>query len=303
MPPSSANIIDLQRVRELFASPARITASDFLRREVAHRMAERLDLIKYTPDSLLDAGCGTGDDLLLLHWRYPQARLSGVDLSAAMLAAARAKLSAAQPAWRRLLERLSAAKPVAQFDCADFAALPQADDSLGLLWSNLALHWHPQPAKVLAEWRRVLQTDGLLMFSCFGPDTFRELRTAFSGIDDLPHTLAFADMHDLGDLLVQAGFATPVMDMERITVTYSSPEKLLADVRAFGGNPLANRRRGLLGRDAYQRLLEALDAQRNADGKIPLSFEILYGHAVKPATSITADGSAIVRFAPRKPGG
>lgn len=302
MPPPSANIIDLQRVRELFTSPARITASAFLRREVAHRMADRLDLIKYTPDSLLDAGCGSGDDLLLLHQRYPHASLSGVDLSQAMLDAAHAKLSAAQPAWRRLLARLSASNPAAQFDCADFAALPQADGSIGLLWSNLALHWHPQPAKVLAEWQRVLQTDGLLMFSCFGPDTFRELRAAFSGIDDLPHTLTFADMHDLGDLLVQAGFATPVMDMERITVTYRSPEKLLADMRAFGGNPLANRRRSLLGRHAHRHLLEALDAQRNADGQIPLSFEILYGHAFKPAASITADGAAIIRFAPRNTG-
>ncbi|MEA5097771.1 MAG: methyltransferase domain-containing protein [Burkholderiaceae bacterium] len=300
MPLSSADPTDLQRVRGLFASPARIAASAFLRREIARRMAERLDLIKYTPDSLLDAGCGTGDDLLLLHRHYPQARLAGVDLSEAMLAAAEANLTAAQSAWQKLLARVFASKPAAQLDCADFAALPQTDNSVGLLWSNLALHWHSQPAVVFAEWRRVLQTDGLLMFSCFGPDTFIELRRAFSTIDNYPHTLAFVDMHDLGDALVQAGFATPVMDMERITVTYDTPEKLLADARSFGGNPLTGRRRSLLGRQAHRRLLQALDAQRNADGKIPLSFEILYGHAFKPAPQTTGNGETIVRFAPRQ---
>jgi malonyl-CoA O-methyltransferase len=113
---------------------------------------------------------------------------------------------------------------------------------------------------VFAEWRRVLRVDGLLMFSTFGPDTFRELRAAFAALDATPHTLPFVDMHDFGDQLVEVGFTTPVMDMETITVTYDTPQALLADVRAFGGNPLATRRRGLVGRAAWQRMLAALEA-------------------------------------------
>jgi malonyl-CoA O-methyltransferase len=100
---------------------------------------------------------------------------------------------------------------------------------------------------------------------------------------------------------VEAGFTTPVMDMEKITVTYDTAEALLADVRAFGGNPLATRRRGLVGRAAWQRMLDALEGQRRSDGKLGLSFEVIYGHAFLPAPRTTATGEAIVRFQPRKP--
>jgi malonyl-CoA O-methyltransferase len=161
------------------------------------------------------------------------------------------------------------------------------------------LHWHPQPDRVFAEWRRVLRVDGLLMFSNFGPDTFRELRNAFAALDETPHTLPFVDMHDFGDQLVEAGFTTPVMDMEQITVTYDTAEALLRDVRAFGGNPLATRRRGLVGRAAWQRMLAALESQRRPDGKLGLTFEVIYGHAFRPAPKVTAAGEAIVRFQPR----
>ncbi|MBS1186924.1 MAG: methyltransferase protein [Burkholderiaceae bacterium] len=301
MPSPADDAIDMQRVRTLFASPARIAASAFLRREIARRMHERLDLIRFAPDSLLDAGCGTGDDLLLLAKRYPQAKMAGVDISPAMVNTARAALTAAQPFWQRLLAALFAARAAARLDCADFARLPQADGSVGLLWSNLALHWHPQPQAVLAEWRRVLQTDGLLMFSCFGPDTLLELRRAFATVDDYPHVLPLADMHDLGDLLLQSGFTTPVMDMEKLTLSYDSPHKLLADVRALGGNPLAARRRGLLGRHAHARLLQALDDQRDASGRVALTIEVLYGHAFKPAPQTASNGETVLRFMPRRP--
>jgi malonyl-CoA O-methyltransferase len=120
-------------------------------------------------------------------------------------------------------------------------------------------------------------------------------------MDETPHTLPFVDMHDFGDQLVEAGFTTPVMDMEKITVTYDTAAALLADVRAFGGNPLATRRRGLIGRAAWQRMLDALEAGRRSDGKLGLSFEVIYGHAFRPAPKTTAGGEAIVRFQPRKP--
>jgi len=286
--------IDPVRVQQLFADPARVAPSDFLRREIAGRMFERLALVKNSPQQVLDAGCGTGTDLAQLQKTYPAAQVLGVDAVPAMLLAA-----GGSQAPRSFLSRLLPAKSGIDLLCADFGELPLGPNSIDLVWSNLALHWHPQPDRVFAEWRRVLRVDGLLMFSNFGPDTFRELRNAFAAMDETPHTLPFVDMHDFGDQLVEAGFTTPVMDMEQITVTYDTPQALLADVRAFGGNPLATRRRGLVGRAAWQRMLDALEAQRGPDGKLGLTFEVIYGHAFRPAPKVTASGEAIVRFQPR----
>ena len=293
--------IDLAQVRRLFARTARVDGSDFLRREIAARMHERLMLVKIAPRRVLDAGCGAGADLALLQRDYPAAQIIGVDAAQAMLAAARAPAGALAPV-NRLLARLLPAKAGVDLLCADFGNLPLGPNSVDLVWSNLALHWHPQPDRVFAEWRRVLRVEGLLMFSNFGPDTLRELRSAFAVLDESPHALPFVDMHDFGDQLVEAGFSTPVMDMEMITVTYDTPDALLADVRALGGNPLATRRRALVGRAGWAKVRAALEAQRRADGKIPLSFEVIYGHAFRPAPRLTAEGEAIVRFMPRKGG-
>jgi malonyl-CoA O-methyltransferase len=287
--------IDPARIKQLFADPARVAPSDFLRREIAGRMFERLSLVKNSPQQVLDAGCGMGTDLAQLQKTYPAAQVLGVDAVPAMLAAA----GGGKQAPRSFLSRLLPAKSGIDLLCADFGQLPLGPNSIDLVWSNLALHWHPQPDRVFAEWRRVLRVDGLLMFSNFGPDTFRELRNAFAAMDETPHTLPFVDMHDFGDQLVEAGFTTPVMDMETITVTYDTAQALLADVRAFGGNPLATRRRGLVGRAAWQRMLDALEAQRGPGGKLGLTFEVIYGHAFRPAPKVTAAGEAIVRFQPR----
>lgn len=288
--------IDALRVRRLFADPARVAPSDFLRREIASRMFDRLALVKTAPQRVLDAGCGVGTDIAQLQKTYPAAQVLGIDAVPAVLAQA-----AGTQAPRSFLSRLLPAKAGIDLVAGDFGELPLGPNSLDLVWSNLALHWHPQPDRVFAEWRRVLRVDGLLMFSNFGPDTFMELRAAFAAMDETPHTLPFVDMHDFGDQLVEAGFTTPVMDMEKITVTYDKAEALLADVRAFGGNPLVTRRRGLVGRAAWQRMLDALEAGRRSDGKLGLSFEVIYGHAFRPAPKTTAAGEAIVRFQPRKP--
>ena len=291
--------IDLARVRRLFARPERIAPSDFLRREIAARMHERLQLVKIAPRRVLDAGCGPGADLGMLQKDYPAAQIVGIDAAPAMLEAAQTPASALK-SLNGLLSRLLPAKAGVDLLCADFGNLPFAPNSVDLVWSNLALHWHPQPDRVFAEWRRVLRVEGLLMFSNFGPDTFRELRTAFAALDGTPHALPFVDMHDFGDQLVEAGFSTPVMDMEVITVTYDTAEALLADVRALGGNPLATRARGLVGRAGWANMLAALEAGRRADGKLGLTFEVIYGHAFRPAPRTTAAGEAIIRFEPRK---
>ncbi len=291
--------IDLGQVRRLFARAQRVAGADFLRREIAARMHERLALVKVAPARVLDAGCGAGADLPLLQKSYPAAQVLGLDAAPAMLAAA-ALPTGPRSALNQLIGRLLPAKSGIDLVCADFGDLPFPPNSVDLVWSNLALPWHPQPDRVFTEWRRVLRQDGLLMFSSFGPDTLRELRTAFGALDESPHALPFVDMHDFGDQLVEAGFSTPVMDMELVTVTYDTARSLLADVRALGGNPLATRRRGLVGRAAWQRILCALEQGRRADGKLALSFEVIYGHAFRPAPRVTAAGEAIIRFAPRR---
>ena len=301
LPDSSLSApIDLNRVRTLFDDPARLAESNFLRREVATRMHERLALVRITPEHVLDAGCGEGEDLTTLQKRFPKAAMLGLDASPAMLAEAQAAQTAALSSMNRLLQQWLPAgmgrESGANLLCGNFSQLPFGINAVDLVWSNLALHWHPQPDRVFAEWRRILRQDGLLMFSCFGPDTFKELRAAFAQADSEPHALPFVDMHDFGDMLVNAGFSTPVMDMETLTVTYGSVEKLMADVRACGGNPLDTRRRSLLGKQAWQRVVDALEQSRDADGKIPLTFEIIYGHAFRPAPRTTASGESIVRF-------
>jgi len=298
--------IDLQRVRELFAAPERVADSDFLRREIAGRMHERLALVKINPQHVLDAGCGEGEDLSTLQGSFPEAQVLGLDGALPMLQAARGKHVAAQSSLNRLLGKWLPSKMGGGANagpalvCADFAQLPFGINAVDLIWSNLALHWHPQPDRVFAEWRRVLKVDGLLMFSCFGPDTFKEIRAAFAAMDNAPHVLPFVDMHDFGDMLVAAGFSTPVMDMETITVTYESIDKLMADARAWGGNPLATRPRGLMGRDAWQRVVQSLEQNRRADGRLGLTFEVVYGHAFKPVPRTTSSGETIIRLDLRK---
>lgn len=292
--------IHVPLVKRLFAQPARVAESDFLRREVSARMFERLQLVKIAPEMVLDAGCGEGADMSALKKRFADAQILGIDGAQGMVALAQERQMAALSSVSRLFHsvnkwRTTAATP--GLVCGDFAQTPFAGRSQDLLWSNLALHWHPQPDRVFSEWARILKVEGLLMFSCFGPDTFKELRSAFETVDLAPHTLPFVDMHDFGDMLVHAGFTTPVMDMEVITVTYDTPERLLEDVRSWGGNPLQTRRRGLLGKAGYAEVLRVLASMRRPqDGKIPLTFEVVYGHAFKPQPRTTQSGEAIIRL-------
>ncbi|KVE38795.1 methyltransferase domain-containing protein [Burkholderia sp. TSV86] len=296
---------DPRRLRQIFdRRAAGFGAVSFLPREIAQRMRERLDYIKINPASVLDAGCGTGDDLPLLRARFPEAPVFGVDVSHGMLARV-AERDAADTNWRRFLPA-TLAKALGQrgprVAQADFSTLPFAGGAFDLLWSNCALHWHARPDLVLPEWHRVLRVDGLLMFNTLGPDTLRELRAAWAdaarAVDAVAPTrvVDFVDMHDLGDMLVESGFEIPVMDQEVLTVTYKSPASLLADVRRWGAYPFE---RDEASARASRRLLaalhDALDARRRDDGTIPLTFEVIYGHAWKAAPRTTAEGHGIVR--------
>jgi len=296
--------ISVAAVRQLFAHPAHCEPSQFLRREISARMQERLGLIKIKPERVLDAACGEGRDLLLLQQAYPEAQLLGVDAASPMLSVARTISTASRSALQTFVSRLLGGHrfhaPAAQLACTDFANLPLPSGSIDLLWSNLALHWHPQPHAVIADWARVLRSDGLLMFSCFGPDTFAELRDVFQALQMSSRVLPFVDLHDYGDMLQVAGMATPVMDMEKITLTYADAAALLADVRAFGGNPLQDRPRGLQGRQQWQQMLKLLDQRRDSDGRIRLTVEVIYGHAFRPVPRRNSYGEAIIRFEPRR---
>lgn len=250
-----------------------------LLREVGRRLIERLQYIRLAPQRILDVGCGAGEARAPLSVQYPHADWIGVDISERMLKAA-ATEGVRERAGRWL--HGAASHRVA----GDGGRLPIADDSVDLLFSNLMLHWHPEPHAVFPEWKRVLKTDGLLMFSCFGPDTLKELRAAAARALPNFRAMPFVDMHDFGDMMVASGFATPVMDAEVITLTYTSPQDLIREVRALGGNPRDDRAQALPSGRQARHMLSALDAQRGEDGRIRLTFEVAFGHAWKPKPSL-----------------
>ncbi|MDT3734604.1 MAG: methyltransferase domain-containing protein [Denitratisoma sp.] len=248
-----------------------------LAKEVSLRMTARLEYVKLAPARIADIGCATGDGIRALQARYPQALPLAVDYAPAMLA----EVARRTPWLGRLRRR--APRCVA----ADVRALPLKGGTLGLVWSNLMLHWLDDPLPAFRELQRVLEVGGLLMFSALGPDTLKELRAA--GATTLRR---FHDMHDLGDMLLAAGFADPVMDMEKIELSYASPRGLLRDQRLLGV------RDGLLGPLGFRegrRVFRSWQAQRR-EGRLPATFEIVYGHAWKAEPKTTADGRAIIQF-------
>jgi malonyl-CoA O-methyltransferase len=258
-----------RRVRAAFdAAAADYDAVAVVQAEVRARLLERLELFKLAPRRILDAGCGTGHGTRALLRHYRRAGIVALDLAPGMLAQARR-----QRPWLRRLDPL----------CADAAAIPLADASVDLVFSNLMLQWCNEPDGVFREFRRVLRPGGLLLFTTFGPDTLRELRAAWSAGDGHTHVSRFIDMHDLGDALVRAGLADPVMDAEHLTLTYADLRSLMRDLKTMGaGNATAGRNRGLTGR---QRLAaaEAHYETLRRDGRLPATWEVVYGHAWAPA--------------------
>ncbi len=290
--------VDARAVRRHFArAAATYDGAAVLQREVSRRMAERLEVVKLSPAAILDAGCGTGDAQADLALRYPQARQVALDVALPMLRVAIAKEGGRRSTFARLLSAFGKSdSDGADFVCGDVAALPFAAGGFDLAWSNLALQWVDDLPLALAELGRVLRTGGLLMFSTFGPDTLRELRAAFAGVDGHSHVSRFTDMHDIGDMLVGAGFGDPVMQMEYFTLTYADARAMLRDLKAIGAtNATRARPRALMGRRRFERALAALEAARR-DGRIPATFEVIYGHAWKVAPRRTGEGHAIVRF-------
>src|SRR5690625_620469 len=273
--------IHTKHVIQQFNRRAPLDAQQFLYGEIALRMLSRLNYIKYQPQRVLDAGCGAGHAIDTLRAQYPEMQYTGVDHSPVLLNIAKKRFDARPSLWQRL--RRQPHLPL-QFVQSDLAETNLEAESQDFVWSNLALHWHPKPHRVFSEWRRLLVPDGLLMFSTFGPATLKELRDAIKQAQLPLEGLPFVDMHDYGDMLLENGFADPVMDQETIKLTYKTPEKLLSDVRLLGGNPLKHRRQGALSRHQHQQLINALNAQRQMDGNIHLSIEVAYGHAWRATT-------------------
>jgi malonyl-CoA O-methyltransferase len=234
----------------------------------------------------VDIGCGTGLFFDELRKRFPKPELVGVDIAHAMLRKAASRIAL----WRRLLG-LRAPRLV----CGDAESLPIAGASTQMVFSNLALQW-TRPEAVFAEAARVLQPGGLILFSTFGPDTLKELRSAFAAVDGHGHVNAFIDMHDLGDMLVHAGFADPVMEMEVITLEYSCVEAIARDLKAIGArNALPNRPRGLSSRSRWRAVIDHYERHRR-EGVLPATYEVIYGHAWKTAPRRMEDGRQVIQF-------
>jgi malonyl-CoA O-methyltransferase len=267
--------LDVRRVRRDFdrAAPTYDTAA-VLHAEVRENLLQRLDWMTLDPHTVMDAGAGTGHASAALRRRYPKSLVVALDFSPRML-----KAAARQQRWLRGFSRV----------CGDAERLPLADASIDLILSNLMLQWC-DPDRVFAEFRRVLAPNGLLTFTTLGPDTLKELRSAWGQVDSHTHVNQFIDMHDIGDSLVRNGFAAPVLDVERYTLSYLDVRKLAADLKATGArNATLGGPRGLTGRGPFAAFEKAYEAFRR-DGRLPATYEVVYGHAWTP------DGTA------RRPG-
>ncbi|MGB5471992.1 MAG: malonyl-ACP O-methyltransferase BioC [Gammaproteobacteria bacterium] len=249
-----------------------------LQYEIGSRLIERMDFIRLQPRRILDLGAGTGQFSAALLKRYRSANVVALDIAQSMLAKTQAR-----GGWLR--------RPACV--CADGEALPFADDSFEFIFSNLMLQWCTDLESVFSELRRVLAPGGLLMFSTFGPDTLMELRASWEAVDGYTHVNRFVDLHDIGDSLVRTCWAEPVMDSERITVTYRALPRLMQDLKQIGAhNVTRGRARGLTGRQRWQRFATAYEAYRQ-DGVLPASYEVVYGHAWSPVNKHERSGREV----------
>jgi len=279
--------LDKLRVRASFDRAAEgYDAAAVMQQEVRQRMLERLDYIRITPQRILDAGAGTGHAAAALAARFAGSRVVQLDLALRMLQVSIAR----RPWWRRLLGDSQA------YVGADIEQLPLASASFDFYWSNLTIQWCNDPDQVFREAARVLKPGGLLMFSTLGPDTLKELRAASAADPGSVHVSRFIDMHDIGDALVRAGFSAPVMDVEHIVLTYEDVFGVMRDLKSTGAhNATQGRRRGLEGKRFLQQLSERYEQFRR-DGRLPATFEVVYGHAWNGEQSALPAGTQPIKI-------
>ena len=296
---SAPEPIDVALLRKRFDRAAATYAdAAVVQREVGNRLLERFDIMRIAPSVVLDVGCGPGIHTAALAQRFPDAMVIAADQSSAMVA--RAVPAASKPGW---IARLTGSGKVGKGETrglvADMSALPLPRDHADVLWSNFALQWANDLPALFVEWNRVLKVGGVMMFTAPGPDTLIELRRAISRDESEAdkYVQRFTDLHDIGDMLVHAGFADPVMDMEVITLEYATTDTLWRDVKAQGAsNAMQTRARGLMTPRKLHAIEAALEAGRRDGGPIRISVEVIYGHAWKVAQKKTPEGHGIVRL-------
>ncbi len=266
--PSAYSLDDSWVRRSFDRASASYDGAAVLQAEVRDQLLTRLELTALSPRLAVDAGAGTGHASRALKRRYPGAQVLALDTSLGML-----RLAGKQQSWLRPLARV----------CASAEQLPLPDGCVDLIVSSLMLQWC-DPDAVFAEFRRVLAPRGLLTFTTLGPDTLRELRAAWLAVDSRTRVISFIDMHDIGDALVRAGFAAPVLDVERYTLSYTDVRALTADLKAIGArNATAGRPKGLTTPRQFAAMRSAYEAHR-AEGRLPATYEVVFGQAWAPAT-------------------
>ena len=270
---SQPQVFNKTRVRQAFDRAAdNYEQFAVLQNEVCNRLLEKLEVVNIKPQLILDAGAGTGAAIPALLSRYRKAQLVALDLSENML----------HKSGRH--GGLFRSPPLV---CADIERLPFSENTFDLVFSSLSMQWCNDLNAALLEAKRVLKPGGLFVFTTFGPDTLKELRHSWSKVDDANHVNQFIDMHDIGDALLQDGFAEPVMEAEMLTVTYNSVDEIMRDLKAIGASVTAGTVeqgrsvRGLGGKSILQTGRQAYEQFRQ-DSLLPASYEIIYGHAWKP---------------------
>ncbi len=245
-----------------------------LQRTVAERLLERLELVTISPKMIIDAGSGPGDAARQLAKRYKGAQVLQLDLSVAMLSQSRSQDS-------RFFSKQ-------QYICGDAENLPLVKNSAELVFSSLMLQWCNNLDTAFTQIKGILKKQGLFLFATLGPDTLKELRSSWAEVDDDVHVNTFIDMHDVGDALLRAGFVEPVMDVEHITLTYEDCSSLMKDLKTLGANNANDdRSKGLTGKNKIEILGSAYEKYRT-DGRLPATYEVVYGHAWAPLHETTA---------------
>lgn len=269
--------LDRREVRKAAnAAAATYDAAAALQSAVREQLLERLDYVRLEPAVILDLGAATGEGCSALAGRYPQALVIGVDFAENMLLAARRKTATTESC---------------HFLCADALALPIRADSVDLVFCNLMLPFCEPLELALREIKRVLRPGGLLNFATAGPDTLYEMRDAWGSIDSAPHVHRFLDMHDVGDAMLAAGLAEPVLDTDYFTLYYRNVTTIMRELQACGAhNAMVGRSRCLTGRGQLQQLQKAYEQFRDAEQRLPVSCEIIYGQAwgQAPGTGVDA---------------
>jgi len=272
--PSAAAL--LRQSRRLATLPE----APWLHQEAARRLAAKLAPIRLTPANWIDWSAHLGAGAELVQAQYPQARRWVVEPTDALVRQSQLDVAEqAERSWRTLWRR----EVPKVWSVAELGQAPWQPDGAQMLWANMSLHAHPGLPALMSQWCQQLAVDGFLMCSGLGPDTARELRAVYQEMGWPLPTIDFIDMHDLGDELVQAGFADPVMDMEKLTLTWATPEALLDELRTWGGNVAVGRHPGWRTPRWKARLMQLLaDRLARPDGRLGLTVELVYGHAVKP---------------------